>query len=227
MKSVSILICIVIILLTLGAIFSFAFDLPKWFPFSSQRSISEWQNKIFKGKVIYKVEQSGAEGFLHAISIGSASAIFYKVRNSFSAQDYPTISWKWKIIRFPDREKLKARAGIEKDDYAARVYVIFPSINFMLSKALEYVWDETQAPETICTSPFSSNIKLIVVHAGKDPKGAWVFEERNIFEDYRRAFGRNPRLKVGAIALMSDADNTQDVSEAYFDEIKVGYKKER
>lgn len=202
-------------------------DLPKWFPFSSQRSLNEWENKIFKGKVIYRVKHSGPEGYLQALSIGSASAIFYRIKNRYKAMDYPMISWKWKIIKFPDKNKLKTRMGIEKDDYAGRVYVIFPSLNFFASKALEYVWDESAPLETIWTSPYSKNIKLLVVHSGKEESGKWVFEERNIFRDYQRAFARKPNLKVGAIALMSDADNSGDVSEAYFDEIYIGYKEKR
>lgn len=206
---------------------TFGFDLPKWFPFSSEHSLGEWENKILKGKVTYKVEHSGPEGFLHAVSIGSASAIFYRIKARFKVADYPMLSWKWKVIKFPNKEKLKERSGIEKDDYAARVYVIFPSIIFLNSKALEYVWDEVAPPETIATSPYSANIKLIVVHSGTKDIGKWVFEERNIFQDYRRAFGRSPTLKIGAIALMSDADNTEDVSEAYFDDINIGYKRKR
>jgi len=203
------------------------FSLPKWFPFSSERSLYEWEDKIFRGKVIYTIEKSGQEGCLHALSIGSASAIFYRIKDRYKAEDYPMISWKWRVVKFPDKEKLRLRQGIEKDDYAARIYMIFPSINFMASKALEYVWDETVPVETVCASPYSKNIKLVVLESGLGKPGQWVAEERNIFEDYRRAFGINPKLKVGAIALMSDADNTQDVSEAYFGDIRIGYKKER
>lgn len=203
------------------------FDLPKWFPFSTNYSLNEWENKILKGRVIYKIEHAGTKGYLHALSIGAASAIFYKVRNRFRAKDFPMLSWKWKVVRFPDKEKLRIRQGIEKDDYAARVYVIFPSLIFLNSKALEYVWDETAPLDTVCTSPYSKNIKLIVVESGRNASGEWVSEERNIFKDYRWAFGSNPTLRVGAIALMSDADNTQEVSEAYFDEIHVGYKEKR
>ncbi|MFA5090276.1 MAG: DUF3047 domain-containing protein [Candidatus Omnitrophota bacterium] len=206
---------------------TWALELPKWFIFSSERSLDEWENKIFKGRVIYEVRRQYPESFLHALSQGSASAIFYRLKERFKAEDRPMISWKWKVIKFPDKEKIRTRQGIEKDDYAARVYVIFPSIFFLSSKALEYVWDETAPEGTICTSPYSQSIKLIVVHTGKDESGKWVFEERNIFNDYQKAFGHKPGLKVGAVALMSDADNTQDVSEAYFNDIKVGYKKER
>ncbi len=217
----------VILMFILGIQCTLGFDLPKWFPFSSERSLDEWETKIFKGKVKYTIEHSGTEGYLHALSISSTSAIFYKIRNRFRAEDLPIISWKWRVIKFPDKEKLKVSQGVEKDHYAARVYVIFPSIIFLNSKALEYVWDETVPVGTLCTSPYFGNIKLIVVHSGKDVKGEWVFEKRNIFEDYKRAFGRKPSLKVGAIALMSDAGNTQDVSEAYFTDIRIGYKEKR
>ena len=137
------------------------------------------------------------------------------------------LSWKWKVVRFPDQEKLKTRQGIERDDYAARVYVIFPSIFILSSKVLEYVWDEAAPLEGISSSPYSGNIKLIVAHSGNREIGKWVSEERNILNDYRRAFGRYPPLRVGAIALMSDADTINDVAEAYFDDIKIGYVRAR
>lgn len=228
MKSIlKILFPAIFVLLLTGVAFSLNFNLPKWFPFSTERSLDEWEEKILKGKVLYKIDREDSQGFLHALSRSSASAIYYRIRNRFKVEDYPLISWKWKVIKFPDKEKLKLCQGIEKDDYAARVYVIFPSLNFMSSKALEYVWDEVLPMGTICKSPYSGNIRLIVVQTGKDEAGKWVFEERNIYEDYRKAFDNKPTLKVGAIALMSDADNTEDVVEAYFDEIRIGYKKEK
>lgn len=42
-------------------------------------------------------------------------------------------------------------------------------------------------------------------------------------DDYRLAFGNPPQASVGAIALMTDADNTQSESEGYYADIKVGY----
>jgi hypothetical protein len=224
MRSIlKLLIFAIFVLFLAGVVFSFNFNLPKWFPFSTERSLDEWEEKIFKGRVLYKVDHEDSEGFLHALSRSSASAIYYRIYERFNVEDYPLMSWKWKVIKFPDKEKLKLRQGIERDDYAARVYVIFPSINFMSSKALEYVWDESIPVGIICQSPYSGNIRLIVVQTGKDEMRKWVFEERNIYEDYQRAFGSKPTLKVGAIALMSDADNTEDVVEAYFDEIRIGY----
>ncbi len=227
LKKIFIFLSITFTIFLAGIVFSFDISLPKWFPFSAEQSLDEWEEKILKGRVTYEVKSQESESYLHSLSHSAASAIFYRVRQRYRAQDYPMISWKWKVEQFPDKEKLRVRPGIEKDDYAARVYVIFPSMIFFNSKALEYVWDETAPLDYVSISPFSSNIRLIVVESGKKNAGEWVFEERNVVEDYKKAFGVAPALRVGAVALMSDADNTEGVAEAYFDEINIGYKKER
>jgi hypothetical protein len=140
------------------------------------------------------------------------------------------ISWYWKIIQFPEKSEPASEnedsGWIEKDDYAARVYVIFPSLNFKKTKSLEYVWDDKLAEETIMTSPYFKNIKIIVAQSGKKQAGEWVFEERDIKKDYEKAFGKSPRSNVGAIALMTDTDNTLSTAEALYRDIKVGYKNE-
>jgi len=67
---------------------------------------------------------------------------------------------------------------------------------------------------------------LIVAESGHNNLGQWVFEKRNIVEDYRKAFGKKRVPRVGAIALMTDADNTLSTAEAFYKDIKVGYKNE-
>jgi len=91
-------------------------------------------------------------------------------------------------------------------------------------KSIEYVWSDDLPKGTIITSPYFANIKLIVVESGKKNNDEWVFEERNIYDDYKRAFGTSPS-GVGAIALMTDTDNTLSTAEALYTDIKVGYKK--
>ncbi len=81
------------------------------------------------------------------------------------------------------------------------------------------------AEGTVLTSPYSGNIKLIVAESGRANLNKWVPEERNIRRDYERAFGRINALKVAAIALMTDADNTASTAEAAYQNIKVGYAK--
>lgn len=201
----------------------FALQLPKWFSFGTEKALDEWDEKVFKGKVLYSVREEAEDGYLSAYSKGSASGIFYKL--TFSPRHDPMISWKWKVIKFPEKINVsEGKSGwIEKDDYAARFYLIFPALIFTNIKCLEYVWDKDLPEGTIMTSPYFDNIKIIVAESGDENLGKWVFEERNVNDDYEKAFGR-PAAKVGAIAIMTDTDNTESVAEADYDEVRVGYQ---
>jgi hypothetical protein len=225
MKKIKIISILAVIFLILLVYFSYALDLPKWFPFNKENALKEWQEKIFMNKVLYAVEPKRDGGYLSAKSNKACSGLLYRIK--FNPKEFPMMSWKWKVIKFPAKTKATNIQSywIEKDDYAARVYVIFPSWYFMHIQTIEYIWDENLSEGTIMTSPYFNNIKLIVAESGKNKIDEWAFEERNIYEDYKRAFGRPPNSKVGAIALMTDTDNTLSTAEAQYTDIKVGYKK--
>jgi len=205
---------------------AYALDFPKWFPFDQENALDEWQEKIFKDKVLYVVETTPQEGHLSAQSHEACSGLLYKMK--LDVHKYPLISWSWMVSQFPAKtiEEPEKGGWIEKDDYAARVYIIFSSWNVFNTKSLEYIWDEEQPVGTVLTSPFFENIKLIVVESGKDNLNNWVAENRNIYEDYKLAFGSPPPRYAQAIALMTDSDNTLSTAEAYYKDLKVGYTDE-
>ena len=204
---------------------SFAIQLPKIFSFNEKNALLRWKEKVFKGRVLYVVNLDEHDGYLTAYSQQSASGIFYRI--VFNPREKPMVSWKWRVLRFPDKAWTRetAEGWIEKDDYAARFYVIFPGIVFTGTRCLEYVWDKDLPEGLILTSPYFKNIKIIVAESGVENLGKWAHEERDIHADYKRAFGREPS-KVGAVAIMTDADNTVSTAEAWYDEIRVGYEKD-
>ena len=95
---------------------------------------------------------------------------------------------------------------------------------FSKTKVLEYIWVKDLEVGTISSSPYSDNIKLIVVESGLKEDGQWVYEERDIYKDYLEAFDIEPRLDIRAIAFMCDADSTKSKADALFDDIKIFYK---
>lgn len=194
----------------------------KSFSFSTEDSLKEWDEKILNKKVSYRIESSGNESYVRAISNGSCSALYHKIKLDIHRR--PMLSWKWRINNFPDKKSPDDLLNEEEDDFAARVYVIFPALFFSNSKVLEYIWAKDLEVGTISSSPYSDNIKLIVVESGLSEENQWVTEERDIYEDYILAFNSKPRLKIGAIAFMCDSDNTGSSAGAYFDEIKIFYK---
>lgn len=194
----------------------------KLFSFSKKNALDEWKEKIFKGKVVYTIDIQNEEGFVHGVSQQAASGYYYRTR--FDPKQKPWISWKWKVTKFPGKKSTDLTA-VQLDDYAARVYVVFPSGTFLNSKCIEYIWDEFAPEGTISPSPYSKNIMLYVLRSGRKSIDQWVSEERNILEDYKKAFGYDLKLSVGAVAFMTDSDSVQDTAEAFYDEIRIGYRR--
>ena len=188
------------------------------FDFNQKNALKQWEEKIFSGKVAYWVDFGGGGGFVHSKSENTSSAIFRRLK--FDPKNYPILSWKWHAVRFPQKEG--AQDQIAGDDFAARMYVVFLSAFFTNIECVEYVWDETLQEGTILKSPYSDQIRQLVVQNGPVPEHEWVSENRNIAKDYELLFGKPPERKVAAIAIMTDSEGTASEAEALFDDIRIG-----
>lgn len=202
-----------------------ALKLVKAFPFSEEDALKEWEEKVFKGKVVYRVEKSEDLSYVRAKSDGAASALYYKVKMD-AKKMYPVIRWKWKVGAFPAKTGTESLEVENEDDFAARVYVIFPTAFLLNSRVLEYIWAENIPAGTTGTSPYSGNIKLMVLRSGPDNKCEWLPEERDIIADYNLMFGRSPDYNVGAVAFMTNTEHTGSSAEAMYDDIELGYKED-
>ncbi len=59
---------------------------------------------------------------------------------------------------------------------------------------------------------------MVVVESGTQKEGLWIDEERDIYEDYKKAFGEEPPM-INGVAIMSDTDNTKEQTTAYYGDI--------
>ena len=175
-----------------------------------------WEKKSFQGETSYTVVSEGSGHVLHARSQGAASGLVCK--KEYRLQDSPLLSWRWKVSNIiPGGDETKKST----DDYAARVYVIFPHWFFPRTKTISYVWGNKLARGAALASPYTSNAQLVAVESGAEKVGEWLTERRNVLEDYRRLFGEEPPT-VGAIAIMTDTDNTGASAEAWYDDLQIG-----
>jgi hypothetical protein len=67
-------------------------------------------------------------------------------------------------------------------------------------------------------NPFTDRVMMIVVESGDVKLNQWVSEERNLYEDYKKAFGKEPHL-ISGVAIMTDTDNTGESATAYYGDI--------
>lgn len=175
----------------------------------------KWKEKKFKGQTHYQASIKDGLPCIAATSSASASGLFYEI--SYDPEVSPLLAWQWQIDNVLTKSDPTQKSG---DDYAARIYVVFPSAFFWRTKALNYIWDARLPKETFITNAYTSNAMMIVVESGPDKKGRWIAEKRNIREDFIKAFGEPPP-KVGAIAIMTDTDDTGETTTAWYGPIRI------
>lgn len=195
-----------------------------------------WQpltfEKVEKHTQYSLVEDHGTV-VLKAVSQASASGLTRAV--SIDPKRYPIVEWRWKV-----ENVLKNGNVLEKDgdDYPARLYITF---EYDSSKAgfferaqyetarllygeypplgaINYIWEARTPVDTIVPNPYTDRAMMIVIQSGEAKVGQWVTESRNVYEDYRKAFGEDPPL-ISGVAVMTDTDNTGESAVAYFGDI--------
>lgn len=174
-----------------------------------------WSLKRFAGRAQFELVREDGRPVFRLASQGSSFALHRDV--SVDLDQFPILSWSWKVTRLPARGDVRDRTA---DDQAAQVYVIFPRSPSprTTSDVLGYVWD-TRAPAGLqVTNPRWSNVRVVVVESGEGKLGTWVQETRNARQDYVALFGHEPPA-VGRIAVMTDSDNTRGQSEALFGDL--------
>jgi hypothetical protein len=174
-----------------------------------------WTVKEFKGRTDYAVVADGGGKVLRAESKGTASGLVYKI--DYAPGDYPVLAWRWKVANIVAAGDEKVKRG---DDYAARVYVIFPHWLFFKTRSINYIWANKLPKESFLPNAFTGNAVMLAVESGPVRVGEWIGERRNIVADYRRLFGEEPPA-VGAIAIMTDTDQTGSAATAWFDDIRI------
>ena len=195
-----------------------------------------WTPLIFsKNKPLTRYELVKDDGttVIKAISEASASGLIRKIK--IDPEQYPIIKWKWKITNIYQKGDVTKKSG---DDYPARIYIafeynstkvgLFEKAKFAAIKlvygeyppidAINYIWESKAPVGLIVSNPFTARVRMIVVESGKENINTWRQEERNIYEDYIKAFGETPPM-ISGVAIMTDSDNTGESAVSYYGDI--------
>jgi hypothetical protein len=181
----------------------------------AESGLAGWSVKSFKGETEYHIIEDGGQKVLQARSQAAASALLFEAE--YDPQEYPILTWRWKVGNIIAQGDSRTKAG---DDYAARIYIVFPHWFFPKTRTLNYIWANRLPREAFQASAYTGNSMMIAVESGGERVGEWLTERRDIVKDYRRAFGEDPP-KVGAIAIMTDTDNTGETAMAWYGDILV------
>ena len=194
-----------------------------------------WKPLTFKKiekHTTYELVKDGDSVVMKAISQASASGLTKEVK--IDPKEYPIIRWRWKVENVLTHSDVRRKEG---DDYPARLYITFEydpdkvgftkKLKYKAGRAifgdipigaLNYIWETKTPIGTIVENAYTDFAQMIVVESGTTKVGMWVEEERNIYEDYKRAFGEEPPM-INGVAIMSDTDNTKEQATAYYGDI--------
>lgn len=197
-----------------------------------------WKPLTFKNisrHTRYSLVKDNGTVVLKATSRASASGLIRKIK--IDPKAYPIIQWRWKVSNIYQKGDVTQKKG---DDYPARIYINFAhnpdDLNFIEKLkyetfrlfygeyppggALVYIWESKLPIGTVARNPHTDKAMMIVVESGDMRLNQWVQEERNVFEDYHKVFGKKPPM-VSSIAIMTDLDNTKESAVSYYGDITL------
>jgi hypothetical protein len=192
-----------------------------------------WQLSRLKKLTSYQLVDDNGSVVVKAMSAASASGLMHPL--DIDVRELPVLQWRWKVPRLIEGAD-NARRNAE--DAPVRVVLSFDgdvaSLPFedrmffdriraftghqLPYATLMYIWENQAEPGTVIPNPHSGRIRMIVAESGSALTGTWKLESRNVYEDYKRAFGAEPG-RIKAIAIMTDTDNTGSSVEAYYGDI--------
>lgn len=196
-----------------------------------------WRHFTLPGKrsTVYSPQRMDARDAVRAQADGSASLWRQPLR--VAPDDLGLLHFSWKVPALIASANLAVR---ETDDSPVRIVLAFDGDRSKLSNksqalselamaltgealpyaTLMYVWSNNQPVESVILNPRTDRIRKIVVESGDGNLNRWLDYERDVRADYERAFGEAPGVLL-SVALMTDADNTQSQTVAWYGPVKM------
>lgn len=188
-----------------------------------------------RNRTQYALVDDAGRTVLRAESSAAASGLARKLHAD--PAEHPLLRWRWKISNTLKGGDIYKKQG---DDYPARIYVMFDypveklssgeRMQLRMARALHdpdlpaatlcYVWDSKAPPGTITPSTYTDRVRMVVVESGSARVKRWLDVERDVYRDFRAAFGEDPPA-ISAIAVATDTDNTGETVTAWYGDISL------
>lgn len=181
----------------------------------------------------YAIVRDGDADVLHA-DAKSAASMFMRDA-SVDLKKTPLVRWRWKLGKLPTGAD---NSVASKEDSAARLVFTFDgdrsklpffdrtkmSVADSLSgqempyATLMYVTSSVAPVGQRIENPHTRRVQMFVAGRAEDALRRWQTIERDVAADYRTAFGEAPQRMI-AYGVLTDSDNTQTESEAWYGDI--------
>ena len=183
----------------------------------TEKELSELKVRKVRGadeKTLYSLGENENGRFLRAEANNSASGLGKEIEINLNKTPFLNITWKIE-------KDLKGIIENSKKghDYAARVFVVKKTGATPLSnRAMNYVFSSNRDINTYHPSPFTKKSVDYALSTTKENFNEWVTVKVNVKEHFKK-FHDLDLDKINGIAIMSDTDNSELSSVAYYQNI--------
>jgi len=193
-----------------------------------------WTLSRFKRPTEYRLVTENGATVVRARASSSASGLVHPL--DVDPALYRLLQWRWKVEQLipgadntrkstedsPVRIVISFAGDTEKLPFDDRLF--FDQIKMFTGQQLPYatlmyIWENRAPRESIIPNPHTSRIKMVVAESGREKLGRWQNEMRDVYADFKRAFGEEPG-RITAIAIMTDTDNTGENVHAYYGDME-------
>lgn len=192
-----------------------------------------WRLSKLKRLTSYELVNFDGTVVVKALSAASASGLRHPL--DVDPRETPILQWRWKVPKLipgadnarsstedaPVRVVLSFDGDIETLPLEERMF--FDRIHAITGHrmpyaTLMYIWENRAERGRVIQNPHTARVQMVVAESGPARTGTWKLESQNVYEDYKRAFGKPPG-RIKAIAIMTDTDNTGETVEAFYGDI--------
>lgn len=188
-----------------------------------------------KKQTEYQLVREQDKTILHAYAPSASSGLMQYV--SINPVVKPWLNWNWRIgnqvatsdanVRPTEDSPARVILGFDgdKDTLPFSDQILFETARVFTGydfpyATLMYIWDSKTPVGTVLNSNRSSRIKMLVVANSEMGVGHWQKFNRNIVDDFEKAFGEKPGKLIG-VGVLTDTDNMGETVEAWYGDIQL------
>jgi hypothetical protein len=180
----------------------------------------------------YRLVQVDGAAVLEADAREGGSGLSRKIR--IDPKSHPILEWRWRVPADPETGyEISAASSplarlslafhgdpnrLDFDDRAKLRLAMMLTANGLPYASLLYVWMRDVPAETVLRSPYTDRVRMLVVESGTARAGQWVSVRRDVYEDYRRAFGEEAG-DIVAVGLMTDPGDDYSRRRTFYGDI--------
>jgi Protein of unknown function (DUF3047) len=200
--------------------------------------LAPWQAVHIRFKTPTLYTRAEIEGVPCVLAEANASWSLHVAKVPDAFANASTLSWRWHVAKLLPGSDSETRGS---DDAPVRVVIAFkgdkskidaPDRSAMnMAKliggweipyaTLQYIWESDAKTETVIPHHTISRIQKIVVRSGELGLAGWLSFERNVRDDYRRAFGDEEPGEIESVGVMTDTDSLGGMARSCYADLAL------